>query len=289
VASASRIDSANVVNQSQTFSDWMGVARFLYRDQAREFHIGARHVGEKFRDELGYQDYAGVTYRRVGGQWDLFPKGSAFQRISPIADWLLVHDHTGRLELSQIDASQDFEFRRNAFLNLGYRHYDEFWIDRTFPQDEAHLFAQWTAWRPLALDLDATVGDGLNYETATLAWQERYTFNATARPTHQVTIAANVVRFRLADRPGGTDDFALWLVGVNATAQFTQRLALRVYPQYDGNSDHLNVNGLLSYVVHPGTVFYAGVNSGWDKDQLSDTNHATSRQFFTKASWRFSL
>ena len=62
---------------------------------------------------------------------------------------------------------------------------------------------------------------------------------------------------------------------------------MRVYPQYDSNAKHLDVNGLLGYVVHPGTVFYAGVNSGWDRDALTSQRHATSRQIFTKASWRF--
>jgi len=36
-------------------------------------------------------------------------------------------------------------------------------------------------------------------------------------------------------------------------------------------------------------VFYAGVNSGWDRDLTNDAPRATSRQVFAKASWRFSL
>jgi len=250
-------------------------------------------VGEKFRDEIGYQDFAGVTYRHVAAFWDLFPSGGALQRVSPIVDVLLVHDHTGRLELSDIEASQDFEFRRSAFVNAGYQHFDEHWLNHTYPQDRAHLFAQWTAWRPLALDVDVSLGDGILFgdtdASSALAWREQVVLNATARPTPRLTAAANVVRYRLATSPDGADYFALWLVGVNATAQFTQRLSIRVSPQYDSDARHLNVNGLLSYVIHPGTVFYAGVNSGWDEDPTSGERHATSRQFFAKASWRFSL
>ena len=48
-----------------------------------------------------------------------------------------------------------------------------------------------------------------------------------------------------------------------------------------------DVNALLGYVVHPGTVFYAGVNTGWDPDLRQSVRRATSRQFFAKASWRF--
>ena len=293
VGSTAKIDSAASAHPSQTFSDWMGVARLFYRDKARSLELGDRHVGQKFRDELGNQDFVGVNYSHVAAFWDLFPRGSALQRVSPIADVLLVHDHTGRLELSEIAASQDFEFRRSALVNAGYFHSDEHWLNRTYPQDRGTLFAQWTAWRPLALDLEASVGDGILFgdtdASSALAWREQYTLNATVRPTPRLTAAANVVRFRLATAPDGDDYFALWLVGVNATAQFTTRLALRVYPQYDSDSEHLNVNALLSYVVHPGSVFYAGVNGGWDQDPLNAERHATSRQAFTKVSWRFSL
>jgi hypothetical protein len=293
VGSSSYIDSVHTATARTSFADWMGVARLFYRDKARSLELGVRHVGEKFRDELGTQDFVGVTYRHVGAFWDLFPKGSALQRTAPIVDALIVHDHTGRLELADIQASQDFEFRRSAFVNAGYEHRDEHWLNRTYPQDRAHVFAQWTAWRPLTMDFDALVGDGVLFgqtdATSALAWQEVYVLNATARPTPRLSAAASATHYRLATAHDGDDYVRQWLVGVNLTAQFTQRLSVRVYPQYDSFAEHLDVNGLLSYVVHPGSVFYAGVNSGWDHDLASEVHRATSRQAFAKVSWRFFL
>src|SRR6185503_11969959 len=285
----SYIDSVNTAVERTSFSDWMGVVRLFYRDKARELHLGARHVGEKFRDEIGYQDYSGVTYRRVGGFWDFFPRGSALLRTSPIADALVVHDHTGRLELADIQTSQDFEFRRSAFVNAGYQHVDEHWLDHTYPQDRGHLYAEWRAWRPLTVNFDALVGDGILYEQSRLVWQEVYVLNATARPTPRLSAAGSVTRYRVATAYDGDDFESQWLVGVNLTAQFTRELSIRVYPQYDSNSEHLDVNALLSYVVHPGSVFYAGVNGGSDRDFVNNARHTTSRQVFAKASWRFSL
>jgi hypothetical protein len=291
VGSTSLIDSVGTAVKPEPFNDWMGVWRFRYRDRARELHVGARHVGEKFRDELGSQDFAGVTWRQVGGWWDLFPRTGPLQRTAPIVDALVVHDHTGRLEFTNLQASMDFEFRRSTFVNAGYLHVDEHWLSRTYPQDRAHLFAQWTAWRPLSFDLDAVLGDAVLYgetdATSALAWGETYTLNATARPETRVTAAANVVRYRLSNGYQGSDYLALWLVGVNASVQFTRRLSARVYPQYDSHLRHLDVNGLLGYVIQPGTVFYAGVNSGWDEDLANGARRATSQQVFAKASWRF--
>jgi uncharacterized protein DUF5916 len=291
VGSTSRIDSAGVGRKPDPFSDWMGVWRVRFRDRARELHVGARHVGEKFRDELGTQDFAGVTWRQVGGWWDLFPNTGPLQRTAPIFDVLVVHDHTGRLELTNLQGSLDFEFRRSAFVNAGYLHVDEHWLSRTYPEDRAHVFAQWTAWRPLSFDLDAVAGDAVLYgatdASSGLAWAETYALNATARPEPRVTAAANVVRYRLSNGYDGHEYIALWLIGMNTSVQFTRRLSVRVYPQYDSHARHLAVNALLGYVIQPGTVFYAGVNSGWDEDLVAGTRRATSQQVFAKASWRF--
>jgi uncharacterized protein DUF5916 len=288
VMSHSSIDSIGTGRGTEPFSDWMGVARLFYRDKARELHIGARHVGEKFRDELGYQDYAGVTYRRVGGWWDLFPKAGTFQRVSPIFDVLVVHDRTGRLEFTEIESSMDFELRKSAYVNAGYRHGDEHWRDHTYPQDKAHLYAEWHGWRPLSLDVDVLAGDAIRYSTSAMVWSDVVAFNATVRPEPRVTAAANLVHYRLAEEFDRNQLEELWLVGVKTTAQFTRRLSARLYPQYNSVAKHVDVNALLGYVVQPGTVFYAGINSGWDQDVLSGKRAATSRQLFAKASWRWS-
>jgi hypothetical protein len=292
VASTSRIDSTGTGRATEPFTDWMGVARLFYRDKARELHVGVRHVGEKFRDELGYQDYAGVTYRRVGGWWDLFHKQGMLNRWAPIFDVLVVHDRTGRLEYDQIEAAADFEFRRGAYLNVGYRHHDEHWRGHTYPQDRAHVYAEWRAWRPLSLDVDVLAGDAILFgptsASSALVWSDVVTLNATFRPEPRVTAAANVLRFRLAESFERGELADVWAVGVKTTAQFTRRLSARLYPQYDSDRKHVDVNALLGYVVQPGTVFYAGVNSGWDQDVLSGKRTATSRQFFAKASWRLS-
>jgi len=291
VASVSRVDGVTAPSDLESFGDWMGVWRLSYRDRAREMHVRARHVGREFRDEIGYQDYAGVTYRQVGGFWDLFPRTGPLQRTSPILDALIVHDHSGRLEIGEYQATMDFEFRRSTYVNAGYFHVDEHWLGRLYPQDRAHLYAQWTAWRPLTFDVEANLGDAIRFgptdATSALAWSETYVLNAKLRPDPRVTAAANVVRFRLADSPGGADRFALWLVGVNTSVQFTRRLSVRLYPQYDSGDRHLDVNALLGYVVQPGTVFYAGVNNGWDRDLAGPARRSTSRQVFAKASWRF--
>ena len=284
-AGALRVDEAG-----ERFGDWMGVMRFRYRDGVRTLSLGTRHVGPFYRDELSHQNFTGVTYRRLGGGWDFFPRGGALQRFGPNTEMLVVHDHTGRLEYGQFYTNVEFEFRRNAFAYVSFLHTDEHWLTRGYPQERVSAFGKWAEWRDVTLEGSVEVGDAILFAdaaTSRLVWSESMTLDATVRPDPRFTAAANVVRLRLADRPGAPDLLGVWLVGVKATAQFTRRLSLRVYPQYESRSRHLDLNALLGYVMQPGTVFYAGVNSGYDPDLREGMRRATSRQFFAKASWRF--
>lgn len=276
--------------RGERFGDWMGLLRLRYRDGVRTLSMGTRHVGPYYRDELAHQNFIGVTYRRLSGSWDFFPRGGALQRFGPTAEMLVVHDHTGRLEFGQLYTNVEFEFRRNAFALVSFQHTDEHWLTRAYPQERVSVFGKYAEWRDVSLEGSVEVGDAILFADAAssrLVWSEVATFDASVRPDPRLTVAANVVRLRLADRPGDPDLLGVWLVGIKANAQFTRRLSLRVYPQYASGSRHLDVNALLGYVVHPGTVFYAGVNTGWDPDLRQSVRRATSRQFFAKASWRF--
>ena len=219
-------------SRASTFADWMGVFRMRYRDAARSLSFGTRHVGPYFRDELSHQNYIGVTYRRLGGSWDLFPKDGPLQRFGPNFETLLIHDHTGRLEYGNLWTNLEFEFRRNAFMYVAFQHADEHWLTRAYPQERMSCFAKWSGWRTLALDANIEVGDAIWFgETATtshLVWSENLTLNATWHPDPTLTAEANIEHLRLADRPGASDSLAVWLVGVKANAQFTRRLSVQI-------------------------------------------------------------
>ena len=99
--------------------------------------------------------------------------------------------------------------------------------------------------------------------------------------------ANNVQLLRVARRPDSGDVLDETLIGINTTAQFTRELSARIYPQYDSHTHHLALNGLIGYVVHPGTVLYAGINSGFD--DIASRQRPTGRQFFAKASYRLGI
>ena len=282
------VDSATT---NQSFSDPMAVIRLNYRDKARVIRFGYRYVGPEFRNELGYQERVGVNYKRANFDWNLFPSAGTFQRVTPVLDAVVLHDHTGRPEFADINPHFELQFRSNMFWDVGGHEYVEHWLSRNYTQERAHVYFEDTRWRPLTWNLEVQIGDGIYYGgtdgESFLAWTETYGLNVTARPSPRITAAANMQRLRVAHRPTDGDVLNETLFGVNTTAQFTRELSARFYPQYDSNTRHLALNGLIGYVLHPGTVFYLGVNSGFD--WIASRQQPTGRQFFAKASYRLGI
>jgi hypothetical protein len=102
-----------------------------------------------------------------------------------------------------------------------------------------------------------------------------------------VTAALTADRRRFARRAAGPTAFDVWALGAKTTWQFTRRLYVRVYPQYDTGERHLDLDLLLGYVVHPGSVVYLGVSE--DVDRVSGRDRDTRRTLFLKLSHRFGV
>ena len=293
VRSVAQNDSARAdgARRRESFDGVAGVVRLNYRDRIRRLRLGYRYISPRYRDELGFQERVGVNYKRMNFDWNLFPEHGAFQRIAPVLDAVVLHDHTGRPEFADINPNLELEFRKNMFCILGAHEYVEHWQSRNYSQERAHVYFEDWRWRPLTWSLEAQIGDGVYYgdtdASSFLAWSETYGLTATARPSPRVSAAVNVQHLRLAHRPRSGEVLNEWLVGINTSVQFTRRLSVRIYPQYDRHARHLDVNGLVSYVAHPGTVVYLGVNSGFDT--IAARRRSTGRQIFTKASYRFAL
>lgn len=78
--------------------------------------------------------------------------------------------------------------------------------------------------------------------------------------------------------------------------QFTRRLFLRVFAQYDNFGDVLDVEPLLTYRLNPFTIFYIGARSNYDYLRAEDYSgldnsqwKLSSRQIFAKFQYLFQI
>ena len=267
----------------------MWVARLDHSSRRVHVGFGYRHVGEQYRNEIGTEDRIGVDYRRVSGQLNFFPKASPFQRVSWTQMCMLIHDRTGRMDYAEFTPGIDWALRSNQFVWTGMQFMREHWLSRDYDTPRFHVYYENNVWRAVSFAGDFDAGTGVWYgdddASSYSVWQETYDLSATVRPTSWITVESTANHLRLANHAGDASLLSVWLVGAKTTAQFTRRVSVRFYPQYDSDSRHMVLNALAGYVLHPGTVLYVGVNSGWDETQRRE--HLTSRQVFAKASYRF--
>jgi hypothetical protein len=278
-------------SRRQSFDGGIWVSRLRYDDRAYSLYFGVRNVAPRFRDELGFQERIGVRYQNVVAEWRVDPKGGPLQRVKWTGDALVLHGEKNGVEFVDLNPWVDFQFRRNFDVSLGFDAVDEYWLGRHYAQERVHTWVTDLRWRPLTWSLETIVGDGIYYgETdaeSWLAWTETWLLDASIRPAPGLTVAANVKHFRVARTATSGEVIDLWLAGLNANAQLSRRLSTRLYPQYDSDTRHLALNGLVGWVLHPGTVLYAGVNGGFDELGPRQRLVTTTRQVFAKASWRF--
>ncbi len=269
----------------------MGVTRLNYNSRLLEVGFGFRYVDPGYRNEIGFEDRSGVNYKRISGQINHYPKSGPLQRLSYTQMALVIHDHTGRLDFYELTPGIDWAFRKNQFVWTGMQFYREHWLSRDYDEPRFHVFYENTVWRAVSFQGDFDWGKGIYFgdtdASSFAVWQETYDLSATVRPTSWITVESNAKHLTLAREYGDTPFLDLWLVGAKTTAQFTRHLFVRLYPQYDSGSRHVVLNALGGYVLHPGTVLYVGVNSGWDEVQRREK--VTTRQVFAKASYRFQL
>lgn len=269
----------------------IGVVRVNHSGRRVELGFGYRHVDPGYRNEIGQEERLGVDYRRVSGQLNFYPKSGPLQRVSWTQMVMVIHDRTGRLDYYEVTPGIDWVLRKNQFVWTGMQFFREHWGSRDYDTPRFHLFYENTVWRAISFSGDLDVGRGIHYgdddATSFPVWQESYDLAAVVRPTPSITIEANAKHLALAREYGDQPFVDLWLVGAKTTVQFTRQFFVRVYPQYDDGSRHMVLNALGGYVLHPGTVLYVGVNSGWD--EVGSREHITARQVFAKASYRFQL
>jgi hypothetical protein len=200
----------------------------------------------------------------------------------------VIHDHTGQIEEWWVSPMVDWVFQKNTTGHTMYVRSMERWLSTNYDQNTYIFRVGNTLWRPLALRFLAVVGDGIFFADTDAesfaGWQERYEIDATLRPAPQLTADLTATRSRFSRGYGGEEIFDVWVLGANMTYQFTREFYARIFPQYNTGRDQLGADVLLGYVVHPGTVLYAGMNGNFE--ELDGRQRATQRSFFFKASYR---
>ena len=280
-------DNPAYVPGRAAFSDLAYNAELRYADGRREVVLNETYLGPEFRAETGFLQQVDRRRSQLDANVILRPENAWLRSWKPIVRAFVLHDHAGGLQEWYVSPMIDWKFQKQTHVHTMFEQLRERWLERDYAQRRAILNADNSLWRALAVELDATVGESVFYGATDAesfrGWSETYAASGTVRPSPRLTAELNATRNRFWGRPWHSSVYDLWLLGAKCTYQFTRRLYARVYPQYDSGAEHFDADGLLGYVVHPGTVLYLGMDNGLDR--IAGRTHATGRTYFLKASF----
>ena len=190
-----------------------------------------------------------------------------------------------------------FNFTRQGFFDIDYGIGREPWVNQRFKTDRINTNANVQAFRWLFLTGNVQKGYATYYDR-TNPFQGRNVsgmFGITFQPNQHINLNPqyNGVRFDRAST--GERIYTVHIFNLQATYQFDKHLRARAIEQFD-SSQHVWLNDLLGmYELVPGTVFYAGYGSLYERpsvqtgttlpNTLGNGYLTTSRGIFFKASY----
>jgi len=283
--SYTRVDTAGGVS----FSDWLAAFGTWYNDGTFYAIAWQDNIGPDFRAETGFLERVDARISGVESNVTFRPENKVLRAWQPQMNANLVHDFDGTIQERRLAGAVEWTFQKQTRMHTRHAHVIERWLSTDYYRRRYIFELDNSQWRPLSIEFDATLEDGIYYASTDsasyLGWQEYYALAATLRPSPRITATPTAIHTRFSRERGGEEVYDLWLVGAKVTMQFTRELYARIYPQYDSGDGHVDLDALLGYVLHPGSVLYLGVNG--DMDRVDGRRHATGRTLFFKASYAF--
>jgi hypothetical protein len=273
------------------FFDHASTVSAWWDDGTRYALVHQDYLGSDFRADAGFLERVDVRTSGYEASFRIRPENRWLRYIKPIGNGDVIRDTRGVLQERLLAGAVEWGLQQQTFVETRATHLEERWLARVYDRWRYSFEVANSLWRPLSVDLSGALEDGIFYgpsdSASYLGWQESYVLQATARPSPRLTSALSATRSRFSRSRGGAQVYDVWLLGARTTYQFTRRLYVRVYPQYDTDAAHLDADALLAYVLHPGSVLYVGV--GGDLDGTGKRRRTTAQTVFLKLSYVFQV
>ena len=258
------------------------------------------HYGRDFQMDTGFYNRTGFTSGWTYGELDFYPRESSHSIVKKI--YPFYWNKSGRDEIQNGNerfflTGLRFAFTRQGYLDVDYGFGREPWANERFKTDRINTVGHVQLFRWLNLDGNFQKGYATFYHPSNPFQGKQLAGNIgiTLQPNQHINVYAqyNGVQFNRAS--SGEHVFTVHIVNLQGTYQFDKHFRVRAIEQFD-TAQHVLLTDLLGmYELVPGTVFYAGYGSLYEKPaaqarQLVPNNFGngyltTSQGIFFKASY----
>jgi hypothetical protein len=189
--------------------------------------------------------------------------------IRPSLEYRRIYDFNDTLTDEEIQLGFFLTGWRGSFLYGGYNIEMERYEDIDFRKKSfrARLNSDPLSW--ISGGVNFSIGDSIYYEeNPYLGYKISFGFNLTLKPLTNLRALYEFRKDDFYENRGGPKIYEVSIISQRITYQLNRHLSLRLITDYNDYYKEIYTSLLFSYQLHPGTVFYFGVDDNQEQDEL---------------------
>jgi len=270
-------------------------ADYVYNTRNLDLNFGAQDLSQDFQTEAGYVTRTGVARVRAQAAPKFYPKNSFLRRVDLSVFSIQTRDKPSAEYETDNGGFLRFIFSRSASFTVTANYATEIFL-RKFQTGGVRFSGNNQFNKHLSAQLSYRRGRAIFYPTPAQGYGNTASAQLTYQPSEQINATFNV---SYADLFRAGDEAKLYsgtIVRARLTYQINKYLFFRGIVEHNEFNRDLAVDVLASFTYIPGTVFYLGYGSLYEKIRYDGNDYVVSDRFlqsrdgfFAKASYLWRL
>jgi hypothetical protein len=183
--------------------------------------------------------------------------------------------------------STQFRFTEFNRLWVTYENAMERYADIDFKRNNLEIQAESNIIKWLPFTFTFLIGDMINYDTEDtfLGWGTTYGISANFKPNKRLQLGLDFSKNTFWKKRGGDELWDYNVVRARTTYQLSKSLSVRAIVDYNHFYKQIFGSLLLSYVLRPGTVFFIGYDSNYDRNEFRRYDRRNYNVFLKFSYW----
>ena len=271
-----------------------------FNHQSRSWYVeaGYQDVSRDFQVDSGFLTRTGLRRLALSVTRVIYPRSPVFLKIEPLYQGSQVYDTIFDMwETSNVLALR-FSLPRSTEVRLEAIAGNEIFAGRRFERTGYGARANSQVLKEVFFDASFRRSGGIFYDPAApyQGDETRTGLTVSYQPHEKLDFVLNLASARFKRRSDGAPVYDYTILHSRNTFQVNRYLFLRAILEYNVYRKRLTADGLVSFTYIPGTVFYVGYGSAYERLEWRNGAYAAGRRFletkrglFLKISylWRF--